>query len=87
MIVIVLYFIIDIGLSNTAVIGDVGSRSFYLRKSNNSNGSNREITTDRITPVKANSQSLIVFDGFFGRKINKIIRRTCRLWKFLGCMQ
>ncbi|XP_049415635.1 uncharacterized protein At4g22758-like isoform X1 [Solanum stenotomum] len=73
-------------LSNTDVIGDVGSRSFYLRKSN-SNGSNQEITTDQIAPVKANAQSLIVFDGFFGRKINKIIRRTCRLWKFLGCMQ
>lgn len=64
-------------LSNTDVIGDVGSRSFYLRKSN----SNREITTE------ANSQSLIVFDGFFGRKLNKIIRRTCKLWKILGCMQ
>ncbi|XP_010325450.1 uncharacterized protein At4g22758 isoform X2 [Solanum lycopersicum] len=73
-------------LSNTDVIGDVGSRSFYLRKSNN-NGSNPEITSDQIAPVKANSQSLIVFDGFFRRKINKIFRRTYRLWKFLGCMQ
>ncbi|XP_055821372.1 uncharacterized protein At4g22758-like [Solanum dulcamara] len=73
-------------LSNTDVIGDVGSRSFYLRKSN-SNGSKQEITTDEIAPVKGNSQSLIVLDGFFGRKINKIIRRTCKLWKFLGCMQ
>ncbi|XP_015083757.1 uncharacterized protein At4g22758 isoform X1 [Solanum pennellii] len=73
-------------LSNTDVIGDVGSRSFYLRKSNN-NGSNPEITSDQIAPVRANSQSLIVFDGFFRRKINKIFRRTCRLWKFLGCMQ
>ncbi|CAN4127435.1 unnamed protein product [Withania somnifera] len=73
-------------LSNTDVIGDVGSRSFYLRKSN-SNGSNREITTDQIAPVKANSHSLIVLDGFFGRKINKIIRRTCKLCKILGCMQ
>ncbi|TMW86963.1 hypothetical protein EJD97_020647 [Solanum chilense] len=73
-------------LSNTDVIGDVGSRSFYLRKSNN-NRSNPEITSDQIAPVKANSQSLIVFDGFFRRKINKIFRRTYRLWKFLGCMQ
>lgn len=68
------------------MIGDIGSRSFYLRKSNN-NGSNPEITSDQIAPVKANSQSLIVFDGFFRRKINKIFRRTYRLWKFLGCMQ
>lgn len=73
-------------LNNTDVIGDVGSRSFYLRKSN-SNASNREITTDQIAPVKANSHSLIALDGFFGRKINKIIRRTCKLWKILGCMQ
>ncbi|XP_016568110.1 uncharacterized protein At4g22758 isoform X1 [Capsicum annuum] len=61
-------------LSNTDVIGDVGSRSFYLRKSN----SYREITTE---------PNSIVLDGFFGRKINKIIRRTCKLWKILGCMQ
>lgn len=73
-------------LSNTDVIGDIGSRSFYLRK-NNSNGSSTEITTDQLAPVKENSQSLIIFDGFFGRKINKIIRKTCKLWKFLGCMQ
>ncbi|MCE5166778.1 hypothetical protein HAX54_026196 [Datura stramonium] len=59
-------------LSNTDVIGDVGSRSFYLRKSN----SNQEITTEAI-----------FLDGFFGRKLNKIIRRTCKLWKILGCMQ
>ncbi|XP_059290241.1 uncharacterized protein At4g22758-like [Lycium ferocissimum] len=71
-------------LSNTDVIGDVGSRSFYLRKSN-SHGSNQEITTE-IAPVKPNSHSLIVLDGFFARKINKIIRRTCKLWKILGCM-
>lgn len=68
------------------MIGDIGSRSFYLRK-NNSNGSSTEITTDQLAPVKENSQSLIIFDGFFGRKINKIIRKTCKLWKFLGCMQ
>ncbi|OIT27103.1 PREDICTED: uncharacterized protein At4g22758 [Nicotiana attenuata] len=68
-------------LSNTDAIGDVGSRSFYLRKSNSSNGSNAsngEIASE-IAPV--------VPLGFFGRKINKVIRRSCKLWKILGCMQ
>lgn len=78
-------------LSNTDVIGDVGSRSFYLRKSNSngsngSNASNGEIASE-IAPVKANSHPLVVPLGFFGRKINKIIRRSCKLWKILGCMQ
>lgn len=82
---IILYFI-DIGLNNTDVIGDVGSRSFYLRKSNSSNASYQEIALE-IAPVKANSHPLVISHGFFGRKINKIIRRSCKLWKILGCMQ
>ncbi|XP_009588777.1 uncharacterized protein At4g22758-like [Nicotiana tomentosiformis] len=75
-------------LSNTDVIGDVGSRSFYLRKSNSngSNASNGEMASE-IALVKANSHPLVVPLGFFGRKINKIIRRSCKLWKILGCMQ
>ncbi|XP_009800831.1 uncharacterized protein At4g22758-like isoform X1 [Nicotiana sylvestris] len=73
-------------LSNTDMIGDVGSRSFYLRKSNSSNASYQEIALE-IAPVKANSHPLVISHGFFGRKINKIIRRSCKLWKILGCMQ
>nr|XP_016458621.1 PREDICTED: uncharacterized protein At4g22758-like [Nicotiana tabacum] len=73
------YFSLE-SLSNTDMIGDVWSRSFYLRKSNSNgnNSRNAEIATD-ITSMEANSNPIIVV-------INKIIR-TSKLWKFLGCIR
>ncbi|XP_019246699.1 PREDICTED: uncharacterized protein At4g22758-like isoform X2 [Nicotiana attenuata] len=73
------YFSLE-SLSNSDVIGDVGSRSFYLRKNNSkgNNSRNAEIAMG-ITSMEANSNPILVV-------INKIIR-TSKLWKFLGCIQ
>ncbi|XP_060179992.1 uncharacterized protein At4g22758-like [Lycium barbarum] len=76
-------------LSNSDMIGDVGSRSFHLRKSNSNigNNSSQRETTMETTLMEASSNPLIVLYGFFALKINKIIRRSSKLWKFLGCIQ
>ncbi|KAA8521929.1 hypothetical protein F0562_012757 [Nyssa sinensis] len=77
-------------LDKTDVIGDVGSRSFYLRKSSSGRGgemasasSISEIVSARATTPQPPTFSLA---SFIARKINKIIRRTQKLWKILGCM-
>lgn len=70
------------------MIGDVWSRSFYLRKSNSNgnNSRNAEIATD-ITSMEANSNPILAIPGLFALNINKMIRRTSKFWKFLGCIQ
>ncbi|XP_054810267.1 uncharacterized protein At4g22758 [Prosopis cineraria] len=78
------------GLDKSELIGDVGSRSFYLRKSNNESpsGSFRlETVTD---PSKQGSDpskqppthNPMLFPCF---KINKFVRRLCRIWKMVVC--
>ncbi|GFZ06951.1 hypothetical protein Acr_18g0011210 [Actinidia rufa] len=82
-------------LSKSEMIGDVGSRSFYLRKGNSEHNSNGDITisaslTSEIvssTPVPSTpSPPLFCFPPFIAWDIRKIIRRTRKLWKILGCM-
>ncbi|PSS04095.1 hypothetical protein CEY00_Acc19935 [Actinidia chinensis var. chinensis] len=82
-------------LSKSEMIGDVGSRSFYLRKGNSEHSSNGDITisaslTSEIvssTPVPSTpSPPLFCFPPFIAWDIRKIIRRTRKLWKILGCM-
>ncbi|KAL2516821.1 Uncharacterized protein Adt_13068 [Abeliophyllum distichum] len=63
-------------LNKSDVIGDVGSRSFYLRKCR-SDQVESTLNTD-IVPMNASN--------FITRKTNKIIRRTQKLWKLLGCI-
>uniref|UniRef100_A0A5B7BEV0 DUF7054 domain-containing protein n=1 Tax=Davidia involucrata TaxID=16924 RepID=A0A5B7BEV0_DAVIN len=70
-------------LDKTEVIGDVGSRSFYLRKS--SGGSTSSITERASSPAPPSTR-IVFLPGFIARKFNKIIRRTRKLWKILGCM-
>ncbi|KAL6986098.1 hypothetical protein U1Q18_019465 [Sarracenia purpurea var. burkii] len=88
-------------LSKSDVIGDTGSRSFYLRKIGGG-GNSRSITTsdsftsenvsarasnsNTLAPAPAPSSPLFFLPPFVARAISKIIRRTCKLWKILGCM-
>lgn len=81
-----------IGLSKSDVIGDVGSRSFYLRKcSSDSRADNISTLTKNAENGSKNSNyDLVVspsFAGLIDKKIKKIIMKTRKLWKFLGCMQ
>ncbi|KAK2989164.1 hypothetical protein RJ640_027238, partial [Escallonia rubra] len=80
-------------LNKSDMIGDVGSRSFYLRKSNSACGSNRaeiaaaSVISDNVLIRETTpSTPFLFFAAFISRKISKIIRRTRRLWKILGCM-
>ncbi|CAK9173143.1 unnamed protein product [Ilex paraguariensis] len=79
-------------MNKSAVIGDVGGRSFYLRTSNCCS------SQDKIAPASDNNLSatantlitqppFIFLPNFISRKINKIIRRTRKLWKIMGCLQ
>ncbi|GFZ01215.1 hypothetical protein Acr_14g0008500 [Actinidia rufa] len=78
-------------LSKSDMIGDVGSRSFYLRKGNSEEHSSHEgisisaSLTSEIVPSTPPS-SLFFFPPFIARNIQKIIRRARKLWKILGCM-
>ncbi|CAA3005660.1 Hypothetical predicted protein [Olea europaea subsp. europaea] len=79
-------------LSKSDVIGDVGSRSFYLRKcSSDSRADNISTLTKNAENGSKNSNyDLVVspsFAGLIDKKIKKIIMKTRKLWKFLGCMQ
>ncbi|CAL5356025.1 unnamed protein product [Camellia sinensis] len=86
-------------LNKWDVIGDVGSRSFYLRRENSdrSSSSGKEMISasfpSEIVSVTRGSTSLphtpssfFFLPPFIARKINKIIRRTRKLWKILGCL-
>ncbi|THG00154.1 hypothetical protein TEA_003347 [Camellia sinensis var. sinensis] len=86
-------------LNKWDVIGDVGSRSFYLRRGNSdrSSSSGKEMISasfpSEIVSVTRGSTSLphtpssfFFLPPFIARKINKIIRRTRKLWKILGCL-
>lgn len=70
-------------LNKSDIIGDVDSRSFYLRKRSNDQGES-SLNTD-IIPMNANND-LPFIPGFIGRHVNKVVRRTRRLWKLLGCI-
>ncbi|XP_045814997.1 uncharacterized protein At4g22758 [Trifolium pratense] len=67
------------GLDKSEVIGDVNSRSFYLRKSNGESTSN-----DLAKHSSANPPPMLL-PSFIVRKINKIVRRAQRLWNILVC--
>ncbi|KAL7182882.1 hypothetical protein ACSBR1_041540 [Camellia fascicularis] len=87
------------GLNKWDVIGDVGSRSFYLRRGNSdrSSSSGKEMisasfpseivsATRGSTSLPHTPSSFFFLPPFIARKINKIIRRTRKLWKILGCL-
>uniref|UniRef100_A0A2N9EX19 DUF7054 domain-containing protein n=1 Tax=Fagus sylvatica TaxID=28930 RepID=A0A2N9EX19_FAGSY len=80
-------------LEKSELIGDVGSRSFYLRKSSSGHSSSgASPSTSGIVLARENSPPPIPPPAFLlpsviARKISKIVRRTRRLWKLLVCME
>ncbi|EXC17851.1 hypothetical protein L484_023207 [Morus notabilis] len=79
-------------LDKAEIIGDVGSRSFYLRKSSSRNSGNSGASTSftsEIVPERATSPPPPVFllPSFLALKIQKIVRRSRKLWKILVCSQ
>lgn len=73
-----------IGLNKSDAIGDVGSRSFYLRKSSSSGrSSNGEQTPEAAPPVQ---RPVFFSPASLDRRIKKIVRRMRRFWKLLGCL-
>ncbi|KAL9246786.1 hypothetical protein vseg_020279 [Gypsophila vaccaria] len=88
-------------LDRACEIGDVGTRSFYLRKSREkSHVSNMlEVSTSSLTspskyehvqsrpsPSKLPISPAVVFTPFIARKTNKFVRRVHRLFILLGCL-
>ncbi|XP_050377652.1 uncharacterized protein At4g22758 [Argentina anserina] len=77
-------------LDKSDLIGDVGSRSFYLRKSSikNDGGSTASL---EVNLVRANSPPPpacpgLLLPNFIARRLSKCVRRTHRLWKVILCM-
>ncbi|XP_057976978.1 uncharacterized protein At4g22758 [Malania oleifera] len=83
------------GLNKSDVIGEVGCRSFYLRKSSSSSSNRGDghgmqlvsaSSNPQIDSVRATSPPpFICFTAFIEQCIRKIVRRTRKLWKVLGC--
>lgn len=78
------------GLNNSDRIGDLGSRSFFLRKSssrqssiNGDGDAPEEVEVLNRAPPVVSPQ---VFFSLIIRRFNKIGRRTRKIWKVLGCM-
>ncbi|KAM7531183.1 hypothetical protein LguiB_034593 [Lonicera macranthoides] len=81
-------------LSKSELIGDVGGRSFYLRKCKNVGSEEIESSecltnSDKVLVVKENAiqPPMIFLPAFLSQKMHIIMRRTKKLWKILGCMQ
>lgn len=86
------YFSLE-SLDKSELIGDVGSRNFYLRKSASGRSSDGASPyASEIIPARESSPPTVpppafLVPTFIARKISKILRRTRRLWKLLVCMQ
>lgn len=86
-------FLLCPGLDRAEIIGEIGSRSFYLRTSNSSHAKNggesagctQEITKETIiaSPIPPG----FLLSSFIARKMGKIVRRTRRLWNFIICVK
>lgn len=77
------------GLSRSDAIGDVGSRSFYLRTSSDGGGG-RQLgagSSDSAIDRRRWRRRCLFFSitVFMERSMGKIVRRTRKLWKVLGC--
>ncbi|KAH7833707.1 hypothetical protein Vadar_008892 [Vaccinium darrowii] len=91
-------------LSKSDMIGEVGSRSFYLRRKGNSDHSRScrdggimvsaaSFTSDQIASASSSTTTttpspppLLFLSALIARSFRKLVRRTCKLWKILGCM-
>ncbi|KAL9406333.1 hypothetical protein Peur_003305 [Populus x canadensis] len=84
-------FEVSQGLDKSEMVGDVGSRSFYLRSSSSnrrSNGGSASSITETVSG-RANPPSIpcppFLLPEFFASKFGEIVRRTLQLWKVLVC--
>ncbi|OMO97407.1 hypothetical protein CCACVL1_04572 [Corchorus capsularis] len=77
------YFSLE-SLDKSMLIGDAGSRSFYLRKNSSNNGASNSFVSE-IGPAVPPPTYLL--PAFIARKLCKIVRRTRRLWKVLICFR
>ncbi|KAL3499478.1 hypothetical protein ACH5RR_038571 [Cinchona calisaya] len=76
-------------LNKSDAIGDSGSRSFYLRKSNSRRSSTASLNSGALSDNTSShlpGSTVICLQSFIHRKIKKIVRRTHKLWKLLGCI-
>ncbi|KAJ4910145.1 Uncharacterized protein Rs2_04766 [Raphanus sativus] len=64
-------------LEKTEIIGEIGSRSFYMRKKEPEN---------MILVIK-NLPSSNLIQSFVAQKIGRIVRRTRKIWNILVCAQ
>ncbi|XP_077242989.1 PPR containing protein [Tasmannia lanceolata] len=84
------YFSLE-SLNKTDRIGDLGTRSFFLRKSCSINRE-RDVEEDegrKEELVNLGAPPIVVpllFSSFIAGRIRKIGRRTRKFWKVLGCM-
>ena len=81
-----------VGLDKSEKIGDVGSRSFYLRTNSNISYASEE--SNNTTPASARGSEIALvrpdltqlFFSFIAQRLHKLGRRTRRLWKVVVCM-
>ncbi|OMO80931.1 hypothetical protein COLO4_23856 [Corchorus olitorius] len=82
------YFSLE-SLDKAMLIGDAGSRSFYLRKINSSNSNmNIGASNSFVSEIgEATPPPTYLLPAFIARKLCKIVRRTRRVWKLLICFR
>lgn len=79
----------NIGLEKSNIIGEIGSRSFYMRKSVNGNEDIcSHSSIDSVVASEDGSPSPCCnnfVSSFVYQELQKMIKRTTRIWRFLGC--
>lgn len=81
-------------LDKSELLGDVGSRSFYLRRTTaglDTNGLPASFVSGKAVPVRTISPQspppIFLFSTFIARKLAKIMRRAHKLWRIIICSQ
>ncbi|KAJ0104693.1 uncharacterized protein At4g22758-like [Pistacia vera] len=74
-------------LNKSELVGDVGSRSFYLRRSSSNHSTNSEIVQERAASPPPIPPPSFLLPSFMARKLGKIVRRMRRLWRVVICQQ
>ncbi|XP_056160337.1 uncharacterized protein At4g22758-like isoform X1 [Syzygium oleosum] len=81
-------------LDKSKLLGDVGSRSFYLRRTTtglDNSGFSASFVSDKAATVRTSSPPspplFFLFTTFIARKLAKIMRRAHKLWRIIICSQ
>ncbi|KAF8027109.1 hypothetical protein BT93_E0129 [Corymbia citriodora subsp. variegata] len=81
-------------LDKSELLGDVGSRSFYLRRAAtglNNNGFSASFVSNKAVLSRTSSPPspppIFLFTTCIARKLAKIMRRAHKLWKIIICSQ